>query len=181
MKVDTCLRSSLARSRVIQPAFSMRSNRRDISGVDATMRAEISFLQSPSAPAPRRMRRTLYCCWVILNSRNDLSALFDSSEAVRRMLRNASCCTEKNGLFCFRVTANGDFLVVAIRHSFRAIPKVNDSAHRRVRLPTGSANTEPASKQSHSNRAQQGRDPALSSRWTTDHARALVSRSRLPE
>src|ERR1700688_3231290 len=179
MKVDTCLRSSSARSRVIQPAFSIRSNRRDISGVDATMRAEISFLQSPSAPAPRRMRRTLYCCWVILNARSDLSALFDSSDAVRRMLRNASCCTEINGLFCFSVTANGDFLVVAIRHSFRARPKVNDSALRRVRLPTGSGNrieVKAVSLESSTTEA----DPALSSRWTTDHAHALVSRSRLP-
>ena len=153
MKVDTCLRSSSALSRVIQPDFSMRSNRRDISGAAATMRAEISFLQRPSVPAPRRMRRTLYCCWVMSNWRSNLSAVFDSSEAVRRMLRNASCCKETKGRFCFSVTAKGDFLVVAISHSFRATPKVDDPAHRRVRLPTG-CDTEPKSKQSHSNRAQ---------------------------
>ena len=58
----------------------MRSNRRDISGAAATMRAEISFLQRPSVPAPRRMRRTLYCCWVMSNWRSNLSAVFDSSE-----------------------------------------------------------------------------------------------------
>src|ERR1700723_2708573 len=126
MKVDTCLRSSSALSRVIQPDFSMRSNRRDISGPAATMRAEISFLQRPSVPAPRRMRRTLYCCWVMSNWRNNLSAVFDSSEAVRRMLRNASCCRETKGRFCLSVTAKGDLLVVAIGHSFRATPLVAD-------------------------------------------------------
>ena len=153
IKVDTCLRSSSARSRVIQPDFSMRSNSRDISGAAATMRAEISFLQRPSVPAPLRMRRTLYCCWVMSNWRSNLSAAFDSSEAVRRMLRNASCCTETKGRFCFSVTANGDFFLVAIGHSFRAAPQVDDPAHRRVRLPTG-CDTEPKSNQSHSNRAE---------------------------
>src|SRR5437764_9002142 len=137
MKVDTCLRSSSALCRVIQPDFSMRSNRRDISGAAATMRAEISFLQRPSVPAPRRMRRTLYCCWVMSNWRSDLSAVFDNSDAVRRMLRNASCCKETKGRFCFSVTAKGDLLVVAISHSFRASPNVDNAAHRRVRLPTG--------------------------------------------
>jgi hypothetical protein len=78
------------------------------------MRAEISFLQRPSVPAPRRMRRTLYCCWVMSNWRSNLSAVFDSSEAVRRMLRNASCCKETKGRFCLSVTAKGDLLVVAI-------------------------------------------------------------------
>ena len=179
MKVDTCLRSSSALSRVIQPDFSMRSNRRDISGAAATMRAEISFLQRPSVPAPRRMRRTLYCCWVMSNWRSNLSAVFDSSEAVRRMLRNASCCKETKGRFCFSVTAKGDLLVVAISHSFRATPKVDDPAHRRVRLPTG-CDTEPKSKQSHSNRAQAECDLTLSSRWTTGHAHEPVSRSHLP-
>ena len=178
MKVDTCLRSSSALSRVIQPDFSMRSNRRDISGAAATMRAEISFLQRPSVPAPRRMRRTLYCCWVMSNWRSNLSAVFDSSEAVRRMLRNASCCKETKGRFCFSVTAKGDLLVVAISHSFRATPKVDDPAQRRGcrRVVTPNRSQSSLTRIEH----KQECDLTLSSRWTTGHAHEPVSRSHLP-
>src|SRR5580698_1556176 len=110
MKVETCRRSSLDCSRVIQPDVSIRSNKRDISGVGVTMREDISFRQSPPACAPRKMRRTLYCGCVMPNSRSDLSAAYDSSEAVRKMLRNASCCKEAKGRFCFSAAANGEVL-----------------------------------------------------------------------
>ena len=156
MKVDTCLRSFSSRCLVIQPDFSMRSNKRDISGVAVTMRAEISFLQRPSSPAPRRMRRTLYCDCVISNSCRNVSAAYDSSEAVRRTLRKASCCKETKGRFCFRVTANGDFLVVVISPSFRGAPRLTTAlTGKRDCRPIRRA--EPKSEQSRSKQEAPGR------------------------
>ena len=61
MRVVTTRRSACSRDRASSPRASSRSSRRVTSGSRVTSRDAISEQVWPSAPAPRRMRSTLYC------------------------------------------------------------------------------------------------------------------------
>src|SRR6266704_736987 len=84
MRVFTTRRSSLCRSRVTRPRFSMRSSRRVMSGSWEIMRSPISRHAQPSGSAPRRIRRTLYWAPVSPRARTTCSACWLSASAVRR-------------------------------------------------------------------------------------------------
>jgi len=65
IRADTIRRSPVDRPRSTSSRFASRSRRRVTSGSRVINRALISPQGSPSAPAPRKIRITLYWAWEI--------------------------------------------------------------------------------------------------------------------
>ena len=85
----------------MSPSSSMRSRRRVTSGTLRTSRSPTSFRHNPPGPAPRRIRRTLYCVDVIEKRLRTWLAVCSSTADVRAMFRMASSSRPLQGFVCF--------------------------------------------------------------------------------
>ena len=92
MRMATKRLSSLARLRVTRWRRSNRSSSRVISGSRVIIRAAISLHVTPASPAPRRIRRTLYCVGEIPEGRKTSANSCSVASAAR-------CKIEENLFF----------------------------------------------------------------------------------
>ncbi len=101
MRIMITRRSCEWRERVTRWRLSIRSSRRVISGSCVIMRQAACPQVRPSAPAPRRIRRILYCVPEMPKGFINLSTHCSIASAVRRSAIDAASSRDLPGLTAF--------------------------------------------------------------------------------